>query len=67
MGSSESKMLVSAPIKPEPALKNGHVSHLKDPRSPSEGINRNPIQVGHLVYKLADILQGVGGERFQTV
>ncbi|XP_040900187.1 cell division cycle-associated protein 3 [Toxotes jaculatrix] len=49
MGSSESKMLASAPKKPEPAIKNSHVSHLIDPRSPSAGIDRTPIQVGGLV------------------
>ncbi|XP_070767540.1 cell division cycle-associated protein 3 [Enoplosus armatus] len=51
MGSSESKMGVSAPIKPEPAIKNSRVSHLIDPRSPSTGIDRTPIQVGGLVSK----------------
>ncbi|KAM6994229.1 cell division cycle-associated protein 3 [Tautogolabrus adspersus] len=43
MGSSESKPAVSAPIKPEPAFKN-RVLQL-DPRSPSTGIDRTPIQV----------------------
>ncbi|XP_035528542.1 cell division cycle-associated protein 3 [Morone saxatilis] len=51
MGSSESKMVVSAPIKPEPAIKNSRVGHLVDPRSPSTGIDRTPIQVGGLVPK----------------
>lgn len=51
MGSSESKMGVSAPIKPEPAIKNSRVSHIIDPRSPSTGIDRTPIQVGGLVSK----------------
>ncbi|KAM9353334.1 cell division cycle-associated protein 3 [Symphorus nematophorus] len=45
MGSSESKMPVCAPIKPEPAIKNIQVSRLVDPRSPSTGIDRTPIQV----------------------
>lgn len=48
MGSSESKMAVSAPLKPEPAIKNSRVSHLIDPRSPSTGIDRTPIQVSEL-------------------
>nr|XP_020504784.1 cell division cycle-associated protein 3 [Labrus bergylta]XP_029136110.1 cell division cycle-associated protein 3 [Labrus bergylta] len=43
MGSSESKPAVSAPVKPEPAVKN-RVLQL-DPRSPSTGIDRTPIQV----------------------
>ncbi|KAF1388108.1 hypothetical protein PFLUV_G00086810 [Perca fluviatilis] len=51
MGSSESKMVVSAPIKPEPAIKNSRVSDLIDPRSPSTGVVRTPIQVGGLVSK----------------
>ncbi|XP_078108720.1 cell division cycle-associated protein 3 [Sander vitreus] len=51
MGSSESKMVVSAPIKPEPAIKNNRVSDLLDPRSPSTGVVRTPIQVGGLVSK----------------
>lgn len=46
MGSSESKMTASAAIKPEPAFKKTHISHLIDPRSPSAGIERTPIQVG---------------------
>ncbi|XP_054477618.1 cell division cycle-associated protein 3 [Anoplopoma fimbria] len=50
MGSSESK-LVCAPIKPEPELKNNRVSDLIDPRSPSTGIDRTPIQVDGLVPK----------------
>uniref|UniRef100_A0A3Q1GUV8 Cell division cycle associated 3 n=1 Tax=Acanthochromis polyacanthus TaxID=80966 RepID=A0A3Q1GUV8_9TELE len=47
MGSSESKM--PAAIKPEPAVKKSHISHLIDPRSPSTGIDRTPIQVSRLV------------------
>lgn len=57
MGSSESKMSACAPIKPEPAIKN--ISHLVDPRSPSVGIDRTPIQVGYL----AQSLTTWGGER----
>lgn len=44
MGSSESK-LVSAPINPEPAIKNNRLADLMDPRSPSIEIDRTPIQV----------------------
>lgn len=47
MGSSESKLAACAPIKPEPAIKT-RVNHLIDPRSPSTGIDRTPIQVGQL-------------------
>ncbi|KAF3839258.1 hypothetical protein F7725_017975 [Dissostichus mawsoni] len=43
MGSSESKMVVCAPIKPEPAIKNSRVSDLMDPRSPT-ALDRTPIQ-----------------------
>ncbi|XP_034409730.1 cell division cycle-associated protein 3 [Cyclopterus lumpus] len=50
MGSSESK-LVSAPIKPEPAIKNSRLTDLIDPRSPSLEIDRTPIQVDGLVPK----------------
>ncbi|KAE8288977.1 hypothetical protein D5F01_LYC12855 [Larimichthys crocea] len=49
MGSSESK--ICAPIKPEPAIKSIRVNHLVDPRSPSTGIDRTPIQVGGLGLK----------------
>lgn len=42
-------MTASAAIKPEPAFKKTHISHLIDPRSPSAGIERTPIQVGYLV------------------
>ncbi|XP_054903417.1 cell division cycle-associated protein 3 [Poeciliopsis prolifica] len=45
MGTSESKMAASADAKPQPAFKKTHVSHLIDPRSPSAGIDRTPIQV----------------------
>ncbi|XP_037640686.1 cell division cycle-associated protein 3 [Sebastes umbrosus] len=51
MGSSESKMVVSVPIKPEPAIKNSRVGDLMDPRSPSTGLDRTPIQVGALASK----------------
>lgn len=55
MGSSESKLQVSAPKKSEPAIKNSRVQQLMDPRSPSAGIDRTPIQVGCLVYLLPHI------------
>ncbi|KAK5861801.1 hypothetical protein PBY51_017247 [Eleginops maclovinus] len=45
MGSGESKMVVCAPIKPEPVIKNSRVSDLMDPRSPSTAVDRTPIQV----------------------
>uniref|UniRef100_A0A3B3TP19 Cell division cycle associated 3 n=1 Tax=Poecilia latipinna TaxID=48699 RepID=A0A3B3TP19_9TELE len=44
MGTSESKMAASADAKPQPAIKKTHMSHLIDPRSPSAGIDRTPIQ-----------------------
>lgn len=48
-------MAVSAPLKPEPAIKNTRVSDLIDPRSPSTGIDRTPIQVGCLADLLSDM------------
>ena len=48
MGTSESKMAASAVMKPEPAFKKTHMSHLIDPRSPSAGVDRTPIQVDYL-------------------
>ncbi|XP_034553193.1 cell division cycle-associated protein 3 [Notolabrus celidotus] len=50
MGSSESKLAESAPIKPESAIKNNRILQL-DPRSPSTGIDRTPIQVSGPVSK----------------
>ncbi|CAG6015058.1 unnamed protein product [Menidia menidia] len=44
MGTSESKMAASAAMKPEPAIKKTHICHLIDPRSPTVGIDRTPIQ-----------------------
>ncbi|KAM3615234.1 uncharacterized protein V6R79_025307 [Siganus canaliculatus] len=44
MGTSESKMAVSAPLKPEPVMKTSRASQLVDPRSPSTAIDRTPIQ-----------------------
>lgn len=47
MGSSESKMSVVSTPQPEPIqqLKYRRVAELADPRSPSCGIDRTPIQV----------------------
>lgn len=44
MGSSESKMTAREEKKAEPAVKKTQVGHLIDPRSPSAGIDRTPIQ-----------------------
>ncbi|XP_029359918.1 cell division cycle-associated protein 3 [Echeneis naucrates] len=49
MGSSESKMLVSEPTKQDPPMKNIRVHQLMDPRSPSAGIDRTPIQAAGFV------------------
>ncbi|XP_051812328.1 cell division cycle-associated protein 3 isoform X1 [Acanthochromis polyacanthus] len=62
MGSSESKM--PAAIKPEPAVKKSHISHLIDPRSPSTGIDRTPIQVGAFVSKTSDELKSENASAF---
>lgn len=64
MGSSESKMSACAPIKPEPTIRN--ISHLVDPRSPSVGIDRTPIQVGSLAQSLSELIKpcGDGGDTF---
>ncbi|XP_041842848.1 cell division cycle-associated protein 3 [Melanotaenia boesemani] len=51
MGTSESKMAVTAGMKPESAIKKSHFSQLMDPRSPSAVINRTPIQVGGIESK----------------
>ncbi|XP_066539689.1 cell division cycle-associated protein 3 [Hoplias malabaricus] len=47
MGTSESKMAVVSTPKPEPGhtIQNRRLAQLVDPRSPSCGINRTPIQV----------------------
>lgn len=48
MGSSESKMTVASTPKPEPgrAVQHPRLAELVDPRSPSCGISRTPIQMG---------------------
>lgn len=38
-------MAVTASTKAEPVLTKTHVSHLVDPRSPTNGVDRTPIQV----------------------
>ncbi|KAM9851779.1 cell division cycle-associated protein 3 [Aulostomus maculatus] len=58
MGSSESKPVVPAPAKPEPAIKNSRVADLVDPRSPSAGISRTPIQVGGPIAKASVQMKG---------
>lgn len=53
MGSSESKIAVVSTPRPDPIhrLKTRRLAELADPRSPSCGINRTPIQVtGHTQY-----------------
>uniref|UniRef100_A0A3B4HA59 Cell division cycle associated 3 n=1 Tax=Pundamilia nyererei TaxID=303518 RepID=A0A3B4HA59_9CICH len=67
MGSSESKMTASAAIKPEPAFKKTHISHLIDPRSPSAGIERTPIQVGYLFSPVNECPVVFGDPRSPTI
>uniref|UniRef100_A0A3Q4I2H7 Cell division cycle associated 3 n=1 Tax=Neolamprologus brichardi TaxID=32507 RepID=A0A3Q4I2H7_NEOBR len=67
MGSSESKMTASAAIKPEPAFKKTHISHLIDPRSPSAGIERTPIQVGYLFSPVNEYPVVFGDPRSPTI
>lgn len=55
MGSSESKLAVSAATKPQPDIKNSRLGQLMDPRSPSAGIDRTPIQVGRVVGRTAEV------------
>ncbi|KAL2084010.1 hypothetical protein ACEWY4_019528 [Coilia grayii] len=53
MGSSESKLATVSTPKPEPQLriKNQRVAELADPRSPTTGIDRTPIQLAGAVSK----------------
>ncbi|XP_028327111.1 cell division cycle-associated protein 3 [Gouania willdenowi] len=72
MGSSESKMGPSEEVKPELAIKKNHVSHLVDPRSPSTGIDRTPIQVNGPGFKTitqlkSESLQGFTDPRSPSV
>ncbi|XP_013868913.1 cell division cycle-associated protein 3 [Austrofundulus limnaeus] len=53
MGSSESKM--TAATKAEPVLKKTHVSRLIDPRSPTAGVDRTPIQVCEQESKTSEV------------
>lgn len=63
MGSSESKMTASTALKPEPVIKKTQVSHLIDPRSPSAGIDRTPIQVSYYFYYYFAIRYAVIGNK----
>lgn len=49
----------SAPATPT-APRNKHLAHLRDPRSPSAGILRTPIEVGVLLPLLPAGLGGYG-------
>ncbi|XP_030641452.1 cell division cycle-associated protein 3 [Chanos chanos] len=62
MGSSESKMKVASTPKPEPNQRLVHqrVAQLADPRSPSTGINRTPIQVGGTATHVPVVVQSAG-------
>ncbi|XP_052003464.1 cell division cycle-associated protein 3 isoform X2 [Xyrauchen texanus] len=61
MGASESKMTMASTPKPDPSqrLKALRVSKLADPRSPSCGVDRTPIQVG-VVYSPLPVVESVG-------
>lgn len=65
MGSTESKMAVSAPVKAEPSIKHGRVSELMDPRSPSTTIDRTPIQVSSWTQLLMHLPQLNREDRLQ--
>ncbi|TSR75258.1 Cell division cycle-associated protein 3 [Bagarius yarrelli] len=62
MGTSESKMTVASTPKPDPIqrLKNQRLAHIADPRSPSCGINRTPIQVGCEASSVQEVRETVG-------
>jgi len=53
MGSSESKLVTVSTPKPDPQLriKNQRLAELADPRSPTNGIDRTPIQLAGAVSK----------------
>ncbi|XP_051575655.1 cell division cycle-associated protein 3-like isoform X2 [Myxocyprinus asiaticus] len=61
MGASESKMTMASTPKPDPSqrLKALRVSMLADPRSPSCGVDRTPIQVG-VAYSPLPVVESVG-------
>lgn len=61
MGASESKMSMASTPKPDPIqrLKAPRVASLADPRSPSCGVDRTPIQVG-VAYSPLPVVESVG-------
>ncbi|XP_017325652.1 cell division cycle-associated protein 3 isoform X2 [Ictalurus punctatus] len=62
MGTSESKMAVASTPKPDPIqqLKTRRLAQLADPRSPSCGIDRTPIQVNGAASTVQQVPESVG-------
>ncbi|XP_076827363.1 cell division cycle-associated protein 3 [Brachyhypopomus gauderio] len=60
MGTSESKMAVASTPKPIHRLPNQRIAELSDPRSPSCGIDRTPIQVGGAVSCVHVVQETIG-------
>ncbi|KAK3551119.1 hypothetical protein QTP70_014013 [Hemibagrus guttatus] len=62
MGAGESKMAVASTPKPDPIqqLRNQRLAQLVDPRSPSCGINRTPIQVSGAMSTVQEVQETVG-------
>ncbi|XP_034170646.2 cell division cycle-associated protein 3 [Pangasianodon hypophthalmus] len=62
MGTSESKMAVASTPKPDPIhrLKTQRLAQLADPRSPSCGINRTPIQVSGAASTVQEVQESAG-------
>ncbi|XP_058256012.1 cell division cycle-associated protein 3 [Hemibagrus wyckioides] len=62
MGTSESKMAVASTPKPDPIqrLRNQCLAQLADPRSPSCGISRTPIQVSGATSTVQEVQERVG-------
>ncbi|KAI4883705.1 hypothetical protein NFI96_031578, partial [Prochilodus magdalenae] len=62
MGTSESKMAVVSTPKPKPghAVQNRLLAQLVDPRSPSCGIDRTPIQVAGAASHVPEVQESVG-------